>query len=489
MTSPRRALLFSFLDRYSGLAISIVSSMVLARLLTPSQTGTFSVAMSAIAFAAVFRDLGAGQYLLQEREVTGDRVRAVWAIQLGIGLFLALVILLAAYPAAWYFREPELTAIFGVLALNYVVNPFGSITYAWLMREMQFRTLALIRFSSAFVNAVVAIYLAWLGVGAISLAWGGLAGLVTQTLIATFYRPAHFPWMPGLREIRRVLSYGARLTGSAILTTVREYIPELVIARAHGMTSAGFFSRANGVLGLSTRLVIDGSFGVAQAYFARCYRENTGLSEPLLRTLSYITVVAWSLVGMLAVAAEPLVYVLYGAQWGASAELLRWLAIGGAAMAPTGICIALLMSSGGATLQLRLTLISCMLVGLAVLVGAPTSVVLACQCIALANVVGAAVWIRYTCLHAGLSLRLVAVPLLRGAAVAGCVVVTAFGLMQAQSRAGIHAFPTLLGVGLGSGMTFLLALRFTGHPFWPEVVFVAKALRQRLPLHMRGAQR
>ena len=87
--STRKSLFFSFLDRYASLAISVVASMVIARLLTPAEIGVFSVTMVLLMFVATFRDMGAGQYLVQEKELTTERIRAVWAVQLGLGLGLA----------------------------------------------------------------------------------------------------------------------------------------------------------------------------------------------------------------------------------------------------------------------------------------------------------------------------------------------------------------------------------------------------------------
>ena len=76
----RKSLAFSFLDRYATLVIGIVSSMVIARLLTPEEIGIYSVAMVLLGFVATVRDLGVGQYLVQEKDLTIDRIRAVWAV-------------------------------------------------------------------------------------------------------------------------------------------------------------------------------------------------------------------------------------------------------------------------------------------------------------------------------------------------------------------------------------------------------------------------
>lgn len=145
MATTRSALLFSFLDRYAALLIGIASSAVLARLLTPAEVGVYSVAAVLLALLSTVRDMGAGQYLVQKKELDREAIRAVWAVQLGVGLGLSLIVLAMAVPVARFYADPRLTPLMMVLALNYAVNPFGSITYAWLIREMRFGNLALMR--------------------------------------------------------------------------------------------------------------------------------------------------------------------------------------------------------------------------------------------------------------------------------------------------------------------------------------------------------
>ena len=123
--------------------------MVIARVLTPAEIGVYSVTIVLLMFVSTVRDMGAGQYLVQEKELTTERIRAVWAVQLGLGLGLAGLVILVSYPVSVFYGEPRMQNIMLVVALNYAINPFGSLTYAWLMREMRFESVALMRFSAS----------------------------------------------------------------------------------------------------------------------------------------------------------------------------------------------------------------------------------------------------------------------------------------------------------------------------------------------------
>lgn len=394
--SARQALAFAFLDRYASLVISVASSMVIARLLSPAQVGIYSVAMGLIAFIATLRDMGAGQYLLQEKELTRERVAAVWAMQLGMGALLGLLVLAIAWPAARFYEQAELVAIFGVVALNFFVNPVGSLTYAWLMREMNFQALALMRFSATLTTALVSIALAWQGVGAISLAWGSLAGTLMQALVASHYRPAHFPWLPSTRELRRVLAFGSRMTGVSLLQTLREAAPELFLARLQGVAAAGYFSRANGLVAMFLRLVMDATANVAQALFAQKARAGEGLAEAFLRATAYVTVLGWSFSALLLWLAHPIVLLLYGAQWESSVPVVRVMALAMMLMVPWSLCQAALVAEGLAARIVRLTVASTLLAVLGAGVGAWLGLIPLAAGLALAAALACAIWLHAT---------------------------------------------------------------------------------------------
>ena len=91
MASIRKALSLSFASKYSSLAIHTVAIMVLARLLTPAEIGVYSVGAAVVALAHVLRDFGVGNYLIQEKELTQDRIRTAFGVALVIAWVMAAV--------------------------------------------------------------------------------------------------------------------------------------------------------------------------------------------------------------------------------------------------------------------------------------------------------------------------------------------------------------------------------------------------------------
>lgn len=370
--------------------------MVIARLLTPEDIGVFSVTMVLLTYVATVRDMGAGGYLVQEKELTPDRVKAVWAVQLGLGLALSLVVLVASAPIAAFYADPRMRDILMVVAMNYAINPFGSLTYAWQIRQMQFDALALVRFSATLAGAVVSIYFAWRGMGPISLAYGSLASTVVNATMAIYFRPKWFPWLPGLKEIRRVLAFGSQTTGASMIGTIGGSAPELLLGKLQGMLATGLFSRANGLIMMFDRLVMSGISSVAISWFAKQSREHGSISQPYLKSTSYVTALGWSFAFGIIFLAHPAMRILYGDQWDSAVDLTRLLAVGLSFGMPASMCIAALMALGDARQVLRGTAVTTAFTLILMVAGATAGLLPMAACLTVASALRTWYWLRVT---------------------------------------------------------------------------------------------
>jgi O-antigen/teichoic acid export membrane protein len=478
--STRNSLFFSFLDRYASLAITVGSSMAIARLLTPADIGVFSVTMVLLIFVNTVRDMGAGQYLVQEQELTTERIRAVWAVQLGLGFALACVVLLSSYPVAVFYNEPRMRNIMMVVALNYAINPFGSLTNAWLAREMRFQSLSVMRFTSVLSGALMSTFLAWKNYGPISLAFGSLTTTVVNALVAIYFRPKSFPWLPGLGEIRRVLKFGSKLTGSVLIYDVSSSSPELFLGKMQELSTVGFYSRANGLVQMFHRLFVDAVGAVCLPWFARQSREQGGFVDPFLKATSYVTAFGWSFCLAVVCLAHPLIRLLYGDQWGQSVDLARLLAIAMAFTVPASLCGTALISSGGVNIIARVTILAATQNVALVALGASQSLATLGIAMIASAAIAAAIWLQATSRHIGLALpRLLRT--LRQSAIVALAAGVGPGLalwLYGPYPAGF-VWPLLIGF-VGGLAGFVGGILFVRHPLQVEVAAFWAKVKLRL---------
>lgn len=476
--SVRRALAFSFLDRYAGLVLGIASSIVIARLLTPAEIGAFSVTMVLMSLAQTFRDLGAGQYLVQEKELTPPRIRAVWTVLLGLGVLLCVFSVLIAKPVAAFYNDPRIEFILYVLAANYLINPIAGITYAWLMREMRYDAVALMRFSAALAGSATSVYLAWLGWGPISLAWGALASTCANAGVGLMLRPRGFPWLPGFGEVRRVMGFGYRVTLSGSVDSLAAAMPELALGRLQDLTAVGLFSRANGLVQLFARGVSDAVNSVALSMFAKSSREGHDIAPEFIRANAYMTAMAWSFGVFLVFMAYPLVRVLYGTQWEDAVLPARVLGVALMLAAPGALCYHALLAVGQTQLLVRAAVSSGLLTCGCAVAGAAFGLLATVVALSVASAAGALIWL--SAVHA--AVRFDGAHLLRAmrasatvAASTAMVPATLVAIWGWQPQGGLVAL--LVAGGLGGAGGFVAGIVLAKHPLADELRRLATRVR------------
>ena len=135
----RRSIAFAFAETYVMMVIQFVSSIVIARLLTPDEIGVFSVAVVAVSIAHTIREFGIVSYLIKEETLTDEKIRAASALSFATSWTLAVIIFASSFGLASFYRDPRLLHLLWVLALNFILIPFGSVVYAILRRRTRRR--------------------------------------------------------------------------------------------------------------------------------------------------------------------------------------------------------------------------------------------------------------------------------------------------------------------------------------------------------------
>src|SRR3990170_744428 len=173
--SIQRSVLFSVAERYSSSVIGFGASMVIARLLSPAEVGVFTVATAVLAIVQSFRDLGATQYIIQERDLTRRRYAAAVAFTAIASTVLAALLVIGARPVATFYGHAGIAPLLYLLALGLLLTPLIAPASGLIKRSMDFPFLCWIGIAGAIASATVSVGLAWLGFSFLSLAWGSLA--------------------------------------------------------------------------------------------------------------------------------------------------------------------------------------------------------------------------------------------------------------------------------------------------------------------------
>jgi O-antigen/teichoic acid export membrane protein len=344
--SVHRSLAFAFLNKYVIVAINLVVTAVVARLLTPAEIGLFMVGSAVVSLTETFRDFGVSAYLVQEREITREGVRTAFTVTSVLSLLLAGILYAAAAPIAAYYGEPYLRQIIELATLGFILVPFSNPIMGLLRRDMAFDTIAFISVTNAVVSSIATIAFAELGYGALSFVWASLIGGAMTTVLALRCRPQFWIFRPALAEWRKVFSFGGYTSATSVLNTFFELLPRLILGRILSFDAVGLYGRAVALCQMPERSILGALQPVVLPALSARARLGGDLKEPYLRGLSYMTAVQWPALIILSLLAYPIVHVLLGEQWLATAPLVRIIALASLCLFPAFLSYPLLVSVG-----------------------------------------------------------------------------------------------------------------------------------------------
>lgn len=275
----------------------------------------------------VFRDFGISNYLVQEPNLTPERIRTAFGLSVVFGWPIAIALFFGSGTLAEFYGDPALQNVLMVLSFNFVVLPISVPALTLLRREMNFNLLFKINISSVVAMATTQLSLALLGYGAMALAWASLVNVSVMSILTVIYRANSILMWPSFREWRPILSFG----GVSSLTTLFSFIgysaADLIVGRMLGFSAVGIYSRAQGLIYLFHRDVMGAVHQVAFPAFAAEHRDGGNLRYGYLQALHHVTGIAWPFYAVAAITAEPFITTMFGWQWAASAPLVRLLAI------------------------------------------------------------------------------------------------------------------------------------------------------------------
>lgn len=475
----RGALVWSFAERYASLIVNIGSTMALARLLTPQEIGIYSVCAAFVTIATVLRDFGISEYLIQEKQLTEEKLRAAYAGAIAIGWSVGLVAMLVRQPLAVYLKEPAVVEVIGILALNFAILPFASPAFALLNRNMEFRKIFIIQFSSSMVHAATGVFLAMHGFGFRSLAWASVANTSFQALLLLAMRPPGTLLLPGLSGLKHVFGYGSYFVTSRLIETFTRNAHEFIIARTFGLTSVGLFSRALGLLEMFYTNVTSAVLRVATPAFANQHREGGDLPRLYAQGTAMMTAIAWPFFGFVALMAPDIIRLLFGPQWDAAAPICTLLAL---AIMPTYLYSLgpnILNATGHVAKRLRINLVYSPVHLVVLLIASRFSLPVLAGSWIVSHLVALTLYVYYMRTLLGTTTRTLLGPSLKSALVAAGSIAAQALVAEAAHRAHWPLLVSLLLTGAAGLAGLLVAAQALQHPLAQELMRALQHLRKR----------
>jgi len=313
----------------AGKMIVLITTIVLARLLSPTEYGLVALALVLMAYAETVADAGVAQALVYLPR-TGVVARSALFLSVLLGAVLATAAFLAAPWIAGLFNLPDAAPLVQVLGISVLATSFGAVPEALLRRDLKFKPLTAAPVIRAATMGTVTLGLAFTGHGAFSLAVGTAAGSVGYALTCWFLVRRNAPWQiwrVGRDALRANIAYGAPVAGSSLLARLIFDVDYLIIGLLLGAQALGYYTLA---FRLPEALILNVFFVLSTVLFplyAQVRTDPDRLRDGYLKSVQIQSLYGVTAGVGLAVLAPVLVPLLFGQRWTDAVLPLVFLAL------------------------------------------------------------------------------------------------------------------------------------------------------------------
>ena len=315
MVNLRRSLTINFFASTGTILIQFFVSLVLARILSPSEIGVFSITLVFVNIVHMFRDFGVGSYLQREPDLTPEKIRAAMGVLFTSSWIIAAFLYFSSYGIGLWFHEPKIVPVMQVISIGFLFIPFGSITHALLTREFAADKQAVVGIITTVSYSVACLGFAYSGFGTMSLAYGNLINIIIGGLAYMPFRPKNMPWLPSFKHWRGVVKFGLGSLLTNCAGAINEGIPDLFLGKLSGARQVGLCSRANSTVSIFSYVAGSTVNYGAISYVSQAHHRGDPLSPLLNRAVTLLTGIGWPILGVTAVLGHEIVLALYGPKW------------------------------------------------------------------------------------------------------------------------------------------------------------------------------
>lgn len=348
----------------------LVSTVILARLLTPADFGIVAMAMVVVAMLEVFNQTGQKLAIIRIEDPTTEHYNSVWTVSFILGLVIAVSILIAAPFSQFYFHEPRAVPVMQCLALRAALSGLENAGSVDFRRDLKYHIFFLYNVVPKLVSFVVTIVLAY----AWRNYWALVVGILVNQLALTVFSYVIHPHRPrfSFKKTGDIWSFSIWTFIRSIGVYMNQQIDRIVIGGISGAPAMGRYAVGADVATSPSREINDPMIAVLFPVMARLQGDQAQLRAIYLRTVEWSALICLSSSVGVALVAQQMVPVVLGSKWIDIVPLMGWLSLAGGILGVSGATYTLFDALGKPYISARMQWFRVIMLMLAII---PTGII------------------------------------------------------------------------------------------------------------------
>ena len=303
------------IDKYSGLVLSIIISMVLARLLTPDEFGLVALASVLLTFIVLLSNMGLGPAIIQAQNLTQKDINAFFTFSVTVGLVLSCVYFCLSWPIARFYNNDELVPVCQLLAISFFLGVLNNVPSSLMNKNQRFKEMAICSLSLNALTGPIAIFAAYKGLGVYSLM---IAPFISSIIVFFYYRrfyPCKIDFHMSLAPIKRIASFSIYEMAFELVNYFSRNLDKLIIGRWMSIRDLGYYDKSYRLMQQPQNNITAVLNPVLLPNFSQYQNDMNLMATQYLKVIAVMASISFPIGITLCLCGPEIISLMYGPQW------------------------------------------------------------------------------------------------------------------------------------------------------------------------------
>ena len=326
-TEMLHGVVWSAIEKYSGLLVQLLITAVLARLLTPTDFGVIAIATVITTFFNMFTDMGIGAAIVQNQTLTREDLRSLFSFSVYAGVILAVLFFFSSYLISSFYDNALLLPICQLLSLNLLFAAWNMVPNALIRKAKRFKFIAVRSFALLVVCGILSVSVALVGGGVYSLLITPILSSLAIFLVNYRQYPIKFSLSVRKKSLAKVFSFSIFQFLFSFVNYFSRNLDKLILGKYYSMSDLGYYEKSYRLMLLPMNYVTNVVTPVMHPILTTLQDDYAQLADKYNKILRLLLVISFPLGAFLYFSADDIIVVVFGSQWMAAVPVFQILSI------------------------------------------------------------------------------------------------------------------------------------------------------------------
>ena len=306
---------WSLIGQFGYLAISLITNIILARLLSPSEFGILGIIVFFIIVSRVLIESGLGGSIIRTKNISEKDYATVFIFNFFLSLILAGIIFSIAHYVSKIYNTKEIEKYLKISTLILLVNSFQFTQTTKLVKELKFKRKSIYDFIAIIIGSTTGVTLAYFNYGVYAFIYMQICTSLSLTIIIWLFEGGVVKFYFSFSILKRHLHYGINTTLSSILNTAFDNIYNLILAKYFSINQTGFLYQSKKIYEIPTGILNKLSQGVIFSNLSKIQNNQNQLEKNYNKIINLFTLAVGLICVIIFTYSKLIVLTLYGKEW------------------------------------------------------------------------------------------------------------------------------------------------------------------------------